>query len=274
MIKIDSNSPAAVDLVKATLMFGDRTLWSRLDANIHQGEFIAVLGPNGTGKSTLLKVLLGLVPLSSGSIRLKGKTPGQDNRSIGYVPQQKNFDKSLPIRGYDLVKLGLNGNRYGWHKDKDAAQKVNDAIAMVHATSYANMPIGLLSGGEQQRLRIAQAIVSNPQLLLCDEPLLSLDLSSQSSIISALNEYRTRAHATVIFVTHEINPVLPFVDRVLYIANGKWVIDTPSKVLQTEILSKLYGSPVEVLQHHNRLLVIGADEAAYTAEGAHHEDQR
>ena len=266
------NRKSVVELKNATLKFGDRTLWSGLDADVQTGEFVAVLGPNGSGKSTLLKVLLGLVPLTGGSVQIQGRLPGQDNKHIGYVPQQKNFDRSLPIRGRDLVELGLNGNQFGWHNHKTANHKVNEAIATVRADSFADMPIGLLSGGEQQRLRIAQAIVGSPQILLCDEPLLSLDLSSQQTIISALNEYRLRTHATIIFVTHEINPVLPFVDRVLYIANGKWVIDTPEKVLQTDILTNLYGSSVDVLKHNGRLLVIGADEAAHNTEGAHHED--
>jgi len=266
------NTKSAVELKNATLKFGDRTLWSGLDASIKPGEFVAILGPNGTGKSTLLKVLLGLQPLTDGSAYIRGKLPGVDNKRLGYVPQQKNFDQSLPIRGRDLVELGLNGNQFGWHNHKTDSHKVNEAIATVHADSFANMPIGLLSGGEQQRLRIAQAIVGSPQVLLCDEPLLSLDLNSQNAIIKALDEYRMRTHAAIIFVTHEINPVLPYVDRVLYIANGKWVIDTPDKVLQSDILTNLYGSPVDVLKHHGRLLVIGADEAAHTIEGAHHED--
>lgn len=266
------NTKSVIALKNATLKFGDRTLWSGLDAQINQGEFVAILGPNGTGKSTLLKVLLGLVPLTDGSVHIQGRLPGQDNKHIGYVPQQKNFDQSLPIRGRDLVKLGLNGNQFGWHNPKTANHTVDEAITTVHADSFANMPIGLLSGGEQQRLRIAQAIVGEPKVLLCDEPLLSLDLNSQRTIINALNDYRNRTDASIVFVTHEINPVLPFVNRVLYIANGKWVIDTPEKVLQSDILTNLYGSPVDVLKHNGRLLVIGADEATHTTEGAHHED--
>ena len=272
MTNTKSSSKSTAELKKATLKFGSRTLWEGLDIDIAPGEFVAILGPNGTGKSTLLKVLLGLIPLTSGNARINDEDAGQDNKQVGYVPQQKNFDRSLPIRGRDLVEFGLNGNRFGFHNHKTATRQVNEAIATVHAEEYANMPIGLLSGGEQQRLRIAQAIVSNPSILLCDEPLLSLDLSSQATIVNAIDDYRNRANAAVIFVTHEINPILPFVDRVLYIANGKWVIDTPSKVLQSSILSKLYGSPVDVIKHHGRLLVIGADEAAHTAEGAHHED--
>jgi zinc/manganese transport system ATP-binding protein len=260
-----------VEISDGTLRFGDRTLWENLSLYIKRGEFIAVLGPNGTGKTTLLKVLLGIQPLTSGTVRVSGNLPGQNNRHIGYIPQQKNFDRYLPIRGRDLVEFGLNGNRFGWHNHKSAVKPVNEAIAMVQATAYADVPIGLLSGGEQQRLRIAQAFVGRPGLLLCDEPLLSLDLISQGVVTDLLNDYRKRTKATIIFVTHAINPILPWVDRVLYIASGQWVIDKPSKVLNSKTLSRLYGSPIEVVKIHGRLLVIGADEAMQVA-GAHHEE--
>jgi zinc/manganese transport system ATP-binding protein len=256
-----------VQLTDTSLQFGDRTLWTDLNIDIKPGEFIAVLGPNGSGKSTLLKVLLGLQPLSKGSARIAGHPAGKDNSSIGYIPQQKNFDSSLPIRGRDLVELGLNGNHFGIaSRSRKAAKRVDEAIASVKADAYADQPIGLLSGGEQQRLRIAQALVGQPHLLLCDEPLLSLDINSQAVVTELLNDYRERTKATVIFVTHEINPVLPWADRVLYIANGRWVIDTPRKVLQTETLSDLYDSPVDVINVHGRLLVVGGEEAI-----AHHE---
>lgn len=268
-----TNTPTAVQLSKATLCFGNRILWKNLSADIRAGEFIAVLGPNGTGKTTLLKVLLGLVPLASGTVRVMGTTPGKDNRRIGYVPQQKSFDRLLPIRGRDLVELGLNGNRFGWHNHQSAARQVDEALATVQASVYADMPIGVLSGGEQQRLRIAQALVSAPDLLLCDEPLLSLDLSSQQAITALLNGYRKSAGAAIIFVTHEINPILPYVDRVLYIANGQWLIDVPDKVLESKALTNLYGSPVEVLKLHGRLLVVSSEEAAGTTDGTHHEEQ-
>lgn len=263
---------AVVQLRGATLRFGQRTLWSGLDASVQPGEFVAVLGPNGTGKTTLLKILLGLERLTTGSVSVLGATPGKSNTAIGYVPQQKNFDRNLPIRGRDLVELGLNGTQFGWHNHAAATRQVQSAIAFVKAEAYADSPIGVLSGGEQQRLRIAQALVGSPQLLLCDEPLLSLDLPSQTLITHALDDYRKRTQAAIVFVTHEINPVLPYVDKVLYLANGQWVINTPQRVLQSDTLTKLYGSPVEVLRHNGRLLVMGADEAAHTNQGTHHEE--
>ena len=262
---------SAVTLKNVTLRLGDRTLWNNLTAAIERGEFIAVLGPNGTGKTTFLKLLLGLVQPASGTVRINNEPPGRDNRRIGYIPQQKSFDQSLPLRGRDLVDLGLHGTRFGiGGHDTEATRLINEAITAVGAEAYAAMPIGLLSGGEQQRLRIAQALVSKPDLLLCDEPLLSLDVSSQTAVTTLLHTYRSQTKATIIFVTHEINPILPWVDRVLYIANGQWIIDTPEQVLKTETLSRLYGSHVEVLKVGERLLVVGAEEAVQATHTTHH----
>ena len=180
----------------------------------------------------------------------------------------------LPIRGRDLVGLGVNGHRFGLGGARHAMRLVDQAIEAVDATSYASMPIGLLSGGEQQRLRIAQALVGKPSLLLCDEPLLSLDLSSQSKITSLLHDYRKKNGAAIIFVTHEINPVLPYVDRILYLANGRWLIDTPERVLQSKTLTKLYDTPIEVLHVRDRILVVGAEDVALTAAGMHHAHEK
>lgn len=269
-----TNLQPIVQLSNATLTRGKRPLWSNLNLAIKPGEFIAVLGPNGAGKTSLIKVLLGQLPLTTGSASINGKAPGENNDQIGYIPQQKNFDTSLPIRGRDLVELGLNGSRFGLHRPHKATkQLVDKAIRNVHAMEYANMPIGLLSGGEQQRLRVAQALVGEPQLLLCDEPLLSLDLASQRTITELLDSYRTTSNTAILFVTHEINPILPFVDKVLYIANGRWVVDTPKQVLQSKTLSQLYGAAIEVVTVHGRLLVVGADEAAVASPGAHHHEE-
>lgn len=263
-----------VQFKKASLKRSDRQLWKNLNAIIKPGEFIAVLGPNGAGKTSLLKVLLGLLPLSSGSVTIDGEPPQQGNPRIGYIPQQKSFDQYLPIRGRDLVQLGLNGHRFGLSGNRKAMlARVDQVIREVDASEYANVPIGLLSGGEQQRLRIAQALVGQPSLLLCDEPLLSLDLASQSTVTSLINDYRLSKEAAVIFVTHEINPILPWVDRILYMANGRWVIDTPRNVLQSSTLTRLYGTPVEVIRLHGRVLVVGADDVALAAAGDHHEHE-
>jgi zinc/manganese transport system ATP-binding protein len=267
-------NPPLIQLDGASLERGERRLWHGLDLTVKPGEFVAILGPNGAGKTSLLKVLLGLLPLSSGTASVSGQPPQRGNQQIGYIPQLKRFDDSLPIRGIDLVELGLNGYRFGVHNHRKAAALVAQAITAVGAKSYATRPIGRLSGGEQQRLRIAQALVGQPDILLCDEPLLSLDLASQQGITARLDKYRQRNKAAILFVTHEVNPILPYVDRILYVANGRWVIDTPDRVLQSKTLTKLYGTPVEVLRIHGRVLVVGAEDEALTAAGAHHAHEK
>ncbi|HUD06695.1 MAG TPA: ABC transporter ATP-binding protein [Candidatus Saccharimonadales bacterium] len=262
------SSKPILSLQDASLGFGKRSLWKNLDLTVEPGEFLAILGPNGTGKTSLLKVLLGLNELKQGSVKILGEPPRRGNSNIGYIPQQKSFDQGLPIRGRDLVHFGLDGHRFGFvHHDKDAWSRVEQVIAEVGATNYADKPIGLLSGGEQQRLRIAQALLGKPSLLLCDEPLLSLDLKSQQAISSLIDSYRKKFNTAVMFVTHDINPVLDMVDRVLYLVGGKWAIGKPNDVLTTKTLSRLYGIPVDVLRVRNRVIVVN------TSGDEHHIDK-
>lgn len=259
-------------LKKATLRFGERTLWKELDLDVAPGEFIAVLGPNGTGKTSLLKVLLGLNRLATGSVTIQGKQPHRGNNRIGYIPQQKAFDKDLPLRGRDIVRLGLDGHRFGFvAHDQGVLDRVDEVIHEVGADAYVDDPIGLLSGGEQQRLRIAQSLLSKPAILLCDEPLLSLDLKSQQATSMLIDSYRTRFNTAVLFVTHDINPILPMVDRVLYLVGGKWAIGTPEQVLTTESLTRLYGTPVDVLRIRGRIIVVNTPDD--TGLSGHHHIQ-
>jgi zinc/manganese transport system ATP-binding protein len=261
----------SVGLKNACLSRDGRILWDNLNLSIKAAEFIAVLGPNGAGKTSLLKVLLGLLPLSSGSLTILGKAAARGNAHIGYIPQQRSFDSDTPIRGRDLVELGITGFTYGFGKKLRplTEQRIDETIETVGAASYADMPLGLLSGGEQQRLRVAQALVGRPEILLCDEPLLSLDIASQQSVTRLIDEYRRKQRASVIFVTHEVNPILQYVDRILYLANGRWVIDKPSVVLQSKTLSKLYGAEIEVLKVKNRVIVLGAEDVEVNHAGHH-----
>jgi zinc/manganese transport system ATP-binding protein len=260
-----------VALRDATVRFGDRVLFEHLDLDIEPGEFLAVLGPNGSGKTTLLRVLLGLLPLSSGTVEIDGRAPRRGSHDVGYVPQQHAFDRDLPIRGRDLVRFGLDGHRRGLPlRNARTRARVDEAIRSVGAEGYAGAPLGMLSGGEQQRLRIAQALIGDPRVLLCDEPLLSLDLSHQREV-SELIDARRRASATaVVFVTHEINPILPYVDRVLYLVGGRWAIGTPTEVLTSDGLSDLYGTDIDVLRVRGRIIVVGSDESTPTEPGGHH----
>jgi zinc/manganese transport system ATP-binding protein len=247
-----------------TFKLDGRTLWNKLNLTVNPGEFIAVLGPNGAGKTTLLRGLLGLHHSTDGTVSVQGEQPRRGGGRIGYIPQQKTFDHDAPIRGRDLVALGLGGHKLGFaFGNKAEARQVDEAIRDVGAASYADQPIGQLSGGEQQRLRIAQSLLSKPSLLFCDEPLSSLDLKSQQSISQLIDDYRKKTGAAVLFVTHDINPVLDIVDRVLYLANGKWAIGTPDEVLTTESLSKLYGTPVDVVKVRGRIVVVNAGEAVH-----------
>jgi len=265
-----SQAQDTVELTKATLSRDSRVLWHELNLAIKPGEFVAVLGPNGSGKTSLLKALLGLLPLSSGNVDILGRPARRGNPHIGYIPQQKGFDADTLLRGRDLVRLGVDGARFGFRKASLLAEHyIDEVIESVGATAYADMPLGLLSGGEQQRLRVAQAMVGKPKILLCDEPLLSLDIASQQAVTKLIDMYRRNHGASVVFVTHEINPVLRYVDRILYLANGRWVVDTPDVVLQSQTLSDLYGTKVEVVRVKNQVLVVG-ESGVRVSQEAHH----
>jgi zinc/manganese transport system ATP-binding protein len=252
---------SALSLRGAGMSFGDRVLWSGLDLELQPGEFLAVLGPNGAGKSTLLKAVLGQQPLSSGQLLIGGRPLGRGSDRVGYVPQQKSMDAATPLRARDLVGLGIDGHRWGLGRRSAAErERIAEALEAVGASGYADAPLGLLSGGEQQRVRIAQALAGDPSLLLCDEPLLSLDLRHQRAVAEMIDR-RRREHATaVVFVTHEINPVLDLVDRVLYIAAGGHRIGSPGEVLSSATLSDLYRTPVDVLTVRGRVVVVGTPD--------------
>jgi zinc/manganese transport system ATP-binding protein len=262
--RIGTGAPA-VSMRGASLRFGERTLWEGLDLDVAPGEFVAVLGPNGSGKTTLLRVLLGLQPLHSGDVVVDGRPPTRGSRAIGYIPQQKALPEDLTLRATDLVGLGLDGHRWGigLRGRSERRERVRAALESVGATKYAGAPVGRLSGGEQQRLRVAQALVGDPSVLLCDEPLLSLDLAHQRVVTSLIEQRRRTADTAVLFVTHEINPVLPLVDRVLYLVNGRFRIGHPDEVMTSESLSELYGTEVDVLRVRGRLVVVGAEAACH-----------
>ncbi len=247
----------------AALRQGDRELWSGLDLTVQAGEFIAVLGPSGSGKTTLLRAILGLDRLSDGSITALGeRVHRRGNRRIGYIPQQRPLDRDAALRGRDLVTLGVNGHRFGLPIPRRVDRaRVDRLIEAVGASAFADRPVGELSGGEQQRLRAGQALADDPRLLLCDEPLTSLDLANQQAVTALIDRHRRETGAAVLFVTHDINPVLSRVDRILYLAGGRFMLGTPEEVLDSRVLSDLYGTEVYVLRAGDRLVVVGAPDA-------------
>ena len=263
---------SALRLNDASLAFGRRVLWSGLDLDVAAGEFIAVLGANGSGKTSLMRAILGLQPITGGTVEVAGRPVRRGSSAVGYVPQQQRADPLTPMRARDFVAQGLTGHRWGTGLPSAARRRtVAEALAAVGAAPYADVPIGLLSGGEQQRVRIAQALVTDPSLLLCDEPLLSLDLPSQRTVTALVDRRRREHNTAVLFVTHEINPVLPYVDRVLYLAGGRFRIGGVDDVLTSATLSDLFGAPIEVVRIGGRILVAGIPDSPEHAHHDHHD---
>jgi zinc/manganese transport system ATP-binding protein len=278
-LALELDGPSVLELDGASVRIGRRAIWSEVSLRVGVGEFVALLGANGSGKSTLLKVALGAVPLAAGSARVLGRSPGEANAAIGYLPQRRSFDQGTRLRGVDLVRLGLDGDRWGvplglpWggprERRRAARERVAETVDMVGASAYAQRPIGECSGGEQQRLLIAQALVRQPQLLLLDEPLDSLDLPNQASVAALVAEICRTAGVAVLLVAHDVNPLLPYLDRVVYLAAGHAVDGPVEQVITSETLTQLHGVPVEVLRASDgRLVVVGQPEAP-----AHHHDR-
>ncbi len=257
-----------VHVEEATVTLGGRTIWQNVSLTVQPGEFLAILGPNGAGKSTLLKAILGLISLSAGNIAVLSQPARRGNAEIGYVPQRRHFESDVRVRGRSIVRLGLDGGAWGLPlpfiqrgKEREATRRVQEAIELVGASAYADRPIGELSGGEQQRLLIAQALVTRPRILALDEPLDSLDLRNQQGVAGVIRQVSRETGAAVLLVAHDVNPILSSVDRVVYVARGQVAVGTPEEVITTETLSRLYNTPIEVLRASDgRIIVVGQGE--------------
>ncbi len=260
------SSSKVIDAVGLGVSYGARTVWSDARFAVAPGEFVAVLGPNGSGKTTLLRLLLGLLRPSAGTVSVLGRPPRRGNPAIGYIPQRRPLDPELRLAGTELVKLGLVGRRWGTGlpgRHAELNRRIAEAVTAVGAEGYADHPIGTLSGGELQRLALAQAIISEPRLLLLDEPLASLDVRHQLGVAHLVADLARSRDMAVLLIAHDVNPLLAVLDRVIYIARGRLTVGRPDEVITSEKLSTLYDANVEVLRDsRGRMFVVGLEEEA------------
>ncbi len=254
-------SEPAVAFSQVTFRRGARAILDRVSFALVPGEFVGIIGGNGAGKSTLLQLTLGLLAPSAGEIRIFGKPPHAARGILGYVPQRIELDPDLPLRARDFVGLGIDGARFGlpWPNAARRA-RVEDTLAEVGAATLADSAVGRLSGGEQQRLAIAQAIVGRPRLLLLDEPLANLDLDGAAEIVELVARLGRERGMTVMLVAHDVNPLIRAMDRILYLAGGRSAIGTVDAIVNEDTLSRLYDRPVDVLRVRGRLIVVAGTE--------------
>ena len=242
---------------RVSVSLSGRQILDGVTFSVRSGEFTGVIGSNGAGKTTLLRAILGLQRPTAGRVLVLGKPRSGRNRSIGYVPQKVLLDPDMPMRTRDLVALGLDGDRFGMPiRSRKRTEAVDEMLDAVDAGHFADARIGHLSGGEQQRALIAHALISRPQLLLLDEPLANLDLRSSQEIVGLLGRVATEQQVAVLLTAHEMNPLLPVMDQIVYIADGRAASGTIDEVIRGDVLSRLYGHHVDVLRVHGRILVV------------------
>jgi zinc/manganese transport system ATP-binding protein len=241
-----------------TVRLGGRTVLDEVTFAVGAGEFTGLIGSNGAGKTTLFRVILGLETPQRGRVVVPG---GSRASAIGYVPQKISLDPDVPIRARDLIGLGLDGQRLGLPlPSRRRRLRVDEMLAAVGAERYADDRVGNLSGGEQQRVMIAHALISRPRLLLLDEPLANLDIPSSRDVVTLLSRISKEQGVAILISAHEMNPLLRAMDRVVYLAGGRAASGPTDEVVTTETLSRLYGHPVEVLHVQGRIIVVAGDE--------------
>jgi len=258
-------SPDVIVAKNLTAGYRHKIVWRDATFSIPKGEFVGVLGPNGAGKTTLFRLLLGAMKPLDGSIALNTDEPRQGHAHVGYVPQRRPVDDATNIEALEFVRLGLNGHR--WGLDRGAAKErktAMKALKAVDAEALARQPLSALSGGELQRIFLAQALVGDPEVLLLDEPLSNLDIRREASLVQLIHKVVKERGVTVLLIAHDLNPLLPVLDRVMYITNGQVATGKPETVITSASLSALYGAPIEVLRDsRGRLAVLGIEEAAH-----------
>ena len=262
-----------VELDHATIGIGGRTVLEDASFAIRAGEFIGVLGPNGAGKTTLMRAILGLLPPSAGSLRVFGRAPQRGDRAIGYLPQVRTVLPDLRVRGLDFIGSSLHGERWGLpslsRHDRGMIEETLDAVG---ARDLANRPLSAMSGGERQRLLLAQALIGAPKLLLLDEPLISLDQRHQEVAIDVVRKVCRERGITVLFSAHELNQLLGTLDRVLYLGNGQAVLGTVDEVISAPVLSRLFGTDIQVVRAEGHIFVMSRGRDVEVSDHLHDHD--
>jgi zinc/manganese transport system ATP-binding protein len=259
-----------VELDHAAIRIGGRTVLEDATFAIKPGEFIGVLGPNGAGKTTLMRAILGLLPPSAGKVRVFGRAPERGDSSIGYLPQLRTVLPDLRVRGLDFIGSSLNGHRWGLPSLREADREMIDrTLASVGARDLAERPLSEMSGGERQRLLLAQALIGEPKLLLLDEPLISLDARHQEVVIDVVRKVCRERGITVLFSAHELNQLLGTLDRVLYLGNGRAVLGTVDEVVTAPVLSRLYGTDIQVVRADGHIFVMSRGRDVERVDHAH-----
>lgn len=251
----------AIELRDLSLTLGGRRVLSDISLDIPLGAFVAVLGPNGAGKTTLMRAILGLLPPSGGTIRVLGRPATRGNVAIGYMPQIRDTIAGLRLSGWEFVASGVNGHRFGlpFHSRAERVE-IDRALALVGATDLASRPFAEMSGGERQRLLLAQTLIGRPQLLLLDEPLISLDPHRQHEVVELVRNVQVELGISVLFSAHELNPLLNAIDRVLYLGRGQAALGTVDEVITAPVLSRLYGSEIDVVRLKGRIFVMSGSQ--------------
>ncbi|WP_250512286.1 ATP-binding cassette domain-containing protein [Caballeronia sp. INDeC2] len=269
-----ATTQAALEVDRVTLALGGREILNDTSFTVRNGEFIGVLGPNGAGKTTLMRALLGLVPLKSGTIRVNGEAVVRGNASIGYMPQIRTGLANRRVLGRDFVAMAADGHHWGLpHRNARIRADVERVLELVGAHQLASRPLSELSGGERQRLLLAQCLLGNPRLLLLDEPLISLDPRHQTGVVELVRRVQRELNITVLFSAHELNPLLNSLDRVLYLGSGRAALGTVDEVISRPVLSRLYGSPIDVMRVNGRIFVMSGDVEIDKLDHAHEEGE-
>ncbi|ACR30018.1 ABC transporter ATP-binding protein [Burkholderia glumae] len=264
---------AALALERVTLELGGRTILRDVSLAVEAGEFVGVLGPNGAGKTTLMRSVLGLVPAARGAISVAGAPVSRGNPAIGYMPQIRSALAGRRVRGYDFVAMAADGHRWGLPRANPAVRAdVARVLDLVGGTALARRPLSELSGGERQRLLLAQCLLGAPKLLLLDEPLISLDPHHQRGVVELVRRVQRELGITVLFSAHELNPLLNALDRVLYLGNGTAALGTVDEVITRPVLSRLYGSPIDVMRVNGRIFVMSGDVEVEKHDHEHEDD--